>query len=1235
MIRQLFVVGTAVLMLAALGVAQESRGTISGTVTDPQGAVVPGAAVTVTNTGTNVSNKTQTNQAGYFEVTLLNPGSYSVTIEASGFKTLVRSGLDLQTGGRLDLPMHVEVGQAVQSVEVTGQAPLLDVTTAGSGRVLDNRDVTQLPYTAMNPFALQAIAPGMQFTGTISQQRVFDNAGTASYNTDGGVGTGNEFLLDGSPVTGTNGGRAGFVPSAEAVGEIRIEPAPFDASMGHTSGAFITATTKSGTNTYHGSVFDQMQQNRWNATPHFTRLAYNAGIASGSIKSGTPKQASGRLNQPGFSLGGPVRIPKLYNGKDKFFFFFQYDNITQVQPNPNSVLYTVPTPAEKSGDFSALLGVNPVAYTIYDPRSAAVVNGHVTRTPFPGNKGIPILNPAYKFYSPIYPDPNNVAGFVQPDGTNNYYDSSQLAQDRFNSIVNRYDYNLNERYRLTGKWYWNHRHQDNYDWGHTTPLAGIMSNGLVRKNKGGSGDLLVTLNSNNILDIGFSITRYYEGSEKTIQTKYSAADAGLPSYIDAKAGGYDDLPAFNITGVAAPASAGFTQYPSISQIGTTGQVDIKMTSVLKSHTLKYGWDDRRYWYASAGLGYPTGNYTYNNTFMKQADNTTTASNTGLGWAAFMMGLPATISLDTNDTGYYSTRYHSLYIQDDYRVSSRLHFGFGLRFEREGGISERFNRGLSGDFDFGFTPPYAQAVEAAYAAKPLPQLPASQFKVAGGAYYLGTKYDNWTAGTNRFLPNVSAVYQIDQSTVLRAGYGWSADTFNGLNSRPGQNGYSQATTTPVSTDNGLTFCCSVNAASGLSASANPMTDPFPVRSDGTRFTLPYGNSLGSNILDGQGYTFYPHNYTPAIQQRWRIGIQRQITANQVVEVSYNGAYASVPATETLSPLPAQYWATGNTYDAGEQAAMTANVANPFNVANLSSLAQSDPTLYNYLNTISLFKASTVQVQQLLRANPNSAGALKEANAVRAKNTYNDIEALYQRRFSHGFQSSVMYTWARGRQQWQPNEFDPSLAWQVNPDVRPNRFVWTAVWELPFGKGRALLNHGFLQHLVGGWQISWIYQYQSGAPISWSNLFYYGSLDQVVSALNHSDVHSKDIHAWFDPAAVYSNVLNKSDAATGPIPSGFVGFEGRSAFQPGSYQIRQFPQYVDSLRADGIHNWDTKLSRRFVIHERLNLNLGLDMLNTTNHTNFAAPTVTITSTNFGRVTSQSGSSRLIQLNMRIDF
>jgi hypothetical protein len=1233
------------LSISPVCLAQGSRGSITGKVTDPQSAVVPGASVTIRNVLTGVSNKITTNQTGYYEANFLDPGSYSVTVEAPGFKGLVRSGIVVDTGDRLSIDLRLEIGASNQSIQVSGDAPLLDTTSAGGDRVLDNREIAQLPYTTMNPFSLQALTPGVVFTGAPGIARVFDNAGTGSYGgyglvAGGGIIAGDEFLLDGAPVTGTNGGRAGFVPSSQAVGEMRVETSPFDASLGHTGGIFVSATTKSGNNLYHGSGFDQAQNYRWNATPFFTRENYKQGIANGTIAPGTPEQSSGKLSQPGFDIGGPVRIPKLYNGKNKFFFYFEYDKITNIQANPNTPIFTMPTAAERTGDFSALLSVpNASNYIVYDPRTAALVNGHVTRQPFPNNivpQSLIAANPIYNFYTKEYPLPNNPAGYVQPDGTNNYYDGSQPYNDYFNSIVNRYDYVIGDKMRINGKWYWNHRHQDAYDWGHTTSLAGLQSNGLVRQNKGGSGDFLYTFNSTNVLDVGLSLTRYGEGNVKPIIVSGSAKQAGFPAaYQDAMAGGYDALPAVLISGYTV--NNGGLTYPGLGQIGTTGQLTLKMTTIWKSHTLKYGADERRYSYAApVPGGYPAGYFNFDNSYMKQADNTpgSQTTNTGLAWAAFELGLPNSIQATQNDTGYYSTRYHAAYIQDDFRVTGKLRFGFGLRFEREGGTSERFNRGLAGGYNSAYTPPYAQAVQAAYAASPSPLLPASQFLVSGGVNYLGKNYPNWTAGTNRFLPNASMVYSWDAKTVLRVGYGWYSDTFNDFNSRPGQNGYSQTTTTQVSSDNGLTFCCGVGAAGGLS-NTTPLGNPFPLLPGGTHLIQPFGNSLGPDTLDGQSFTYYPRDYSPSLSQRWKASVQREVFHNQVLDVSYNGSYTRYPFNESISYLPGQYWATGNSYNAAEQAAMTANVTNPFYIGNLTGLQQSNPTLYNYLNSISWFTSKTLQTQQLLRANLNAGAALTEAGAVRAKSWYHDVQVLYTKRFSYGILSSVSYTRAFGRQQWQPNSFNPSLAWGLNPNNRPNRLVWNAVWELPFGKGRQWLNHGPAQHLVGGWQLSWVYQYQTGAPVSWGNLFYYGTVDQVVQALDQSATHAANSRQEYSTAAVYSTVFNPSASATAPIPAGFVGFEGRSALQPGSYQTRQFPQYVNGLRADPIRQWDVKVYRRFTLYERLNLNLGIDALNLTNHTQFGAPSLSPTATNFGAVTSQANGSRQLQMNLRIEF
>ncbi|HUA58779.1 MAG TPA: carboxypeptidase-like regulatory domain-containing protein [Verrucomicrobiae bacterium] len=1241
-------------LLAALsyGFAQESRGSILGKVTDPQNAIVPNANVVVTDIATGVSHRTVTNSTGYYEVSFLDPGPYRVEAEATGFKKTSRGPITLDVGDHLSVDLQLQIGQATESVQVTADAPLLDTASAAQGHVLNSRDMAQLPIGTMNPFLMQAMAAGAIFSGSMApdNNRAMDNAASANYDS-GGLGNGtNEFLLDGNPITGTNGGRAGFVPNQDAVDEMRIETSPYDASMGHSIGDFIMVTTKTGTNTLHGSGFWQFQQIRWNATPHYTRLAYQSGLANGTVAPGTPEQASGRLSQPGFSLGGPVYIPKLFNGKNKLFFFVNYSHITSIAPPNSTPIYSVPTAAERNGDFSALLvgTANPTQYIVYDPRSASLVGGQVTRTPFPNNT-LPasiMTNPITKFYSQLYPLPNNPAGLLQPDGTNNFYDGGQPDNDYFPDFTTRIDYNIDAKQRLNGKYYFDGRTSDQYDWAHSTPLAGVESNGLYRPARGASIDYTRTLRATSVLDVILSVSQYSEGDKKPIDFKYNAQAVGLPSYIDQKAGAADSLPWINIAGVANAASTSFIGEPGLNQRGTTGQFTVKLVTVHGNHTFKYGWEERRYHYAYVNpLGNVTGYYTFSNTYDMQAQNTPSnqTTTTGLGWASFLMGMPTAMSLDTNSVPYDSTDYHAGFFQDDFRVTSRLRIGFGLRFEREGGTTERFNQGLAGMYDFSYVPPYASAVQAQYASllssppasvsastvQMLQQgMPASQFVLSGGVSYLGQKWSNLTSGTTRFLPNASVVYQINPKTVFRAGTAWYSDTFNSFgatSTRPLLNGYNQSTSTTITTDHGLTFCCGVGAAANIGG-VNPLMNPFPVLASGSRFVLPVGNALGSGILDGQGFTYYPRDYTPAWEQKASAGIERQIYGNHMIDVSFNFGYASVPFTQTQSPLPAQYWNFFDTRSSTVDTLMQTNVPNPF-LAALPSIQTSNPTLYNYLSTIGIFTTSTLQVQQLLRAHPNAGFGLSEYDALRGKVIDDEIHLQYTKRMSHGFQETVLYSYMWGRQQWLPNQFNTTPSWQLNPNIRPNRLVWNSVWELPFGKGRQWLTNGPLQHIVGGWELAWTYTYQTGPLISWGNNYYYGSIDQIVNALNHDQVHSQNINLWYSNSAVWQG-------STAP-PSGFVGFEGRSSAQPNTYQARVFPQYINSLRADGIRDWDVRVARSFRLYERMNLMLALDMFNMTNHTQFTAPNTTVTSSSFGVLSGQSNWPRILQFNVRVQF
>lgn len=1218
------------LLMVCTMAAQESRGSITGRVSDPQGSMISGATVTVTNIRTNETRVTTTNSTGYYEVSFLEPSEYTISAEISGFKKSVLSGITVNVAARLDIPIQLSIGAVAETVTVTAETPLLDTTSASGGRVLDQKQLINLPFSDLNPFALSALAPGMQWTGQPEYRRPFDNGGTSAFSTAGGVGQ-NEYTIDGQPITGTNR-RVGYTPPADAVTEFKLETANFDASNGFSSGALINVVSRGGTNEFHGSAFDQHWQQRWNATPHFTRLKWEDDVRAGRLTKDSQKQGTGRSNNFGFSASGPVFIPKLVDLRNKVFWTFTYNGIKQSKAETtDSVNVTVPQTAWFQGDFSEMLNAPNGAnlYTIYDPRSATLQNGRVVRTPFPNNKGIPTLNPMAAAYAKIFPAPNNVPGVVTPEGRNNYLAFAMPKNEDFKAVQNRYDWVVSQNHRLNARWQYNNRLANEYDWTYET-MPGLHSNGLTRINKGGGFNYLWTLSANHILDTSVSLSRFEEGSQRTVPLQFKPTDVGLPAYLDARAGTNHALPRLDFDTLEDVSDS----YPVIGGIGTTGEIRVTMTSIKSNHTFKYGVQHRLNWWTGRGPGNSSGIFQFRNNWTRRADNDNVAAQHVHEFASFLMGLPNGMQIDTNDSVFLSTPRTGLFIQDDFRLTDTIRLSLGLRWEREGGMTERFNRGIAGDFIGDIEQPFTALAKTAYAANPIPEVAASSFNPVGGTAYLGTgKYNSYTKGSDVFLPKLGIVWSANPKTVFRAGYGMYSDTLNSNNTRPDTFGYNQATSTPMSNDAGLSFCCGVGASNGIGVGKTPLSDPFPVRTDGTRFDEPYQSALGPLARVGRGYTSIPWNFYPARQHRWRIGVQREIVRDLMVDVSYNGAYSRIPVNQRVDFLPEQYWSTGMLRNQDNDNLMNANVANPYNIKNLAALQTSDPQLYRYMSGQGFFTSSVIRRHQLIR----QYGFMGETQGLRpgadfgdslGEVTYHDIQLLVERRFSKGLSTSFMYTNATSDEaDVYYNQFDSKPSSRPADQVRPHRIAWSGSYELPLGKGRSVVREGFLSHIIGNWNVGWVYQRQGGAPSDWGNRFFYGDLDNVEALFNSKAVHEKDIHQWFDSSIAYRG--------TGAIPSGFQGFEGRSNQQPGDYHVRMFPYRLTSLRQDGIRNWDLKIERIFPITETARARFSVDALNATNHTNFSNANTDPTSGNFGRVTSQRGLSRVIQFTLRMEF
>src|SRR5262249_42352219 len=354
--------------------AQEVRATIGGKVTDSQGALIPGASVTLTSDETNVKQTTETNESGNWAVRFLLPGKYRFSVSATGFKTAERSGITLQTGDVKQIDVQMEIGASTQSVEVVSEVPLIDTTAATSGTVITNKEIFEMPSSSHVPTLLATLSPGVTAqdqNGNVAHMWSY-NAGS-QMTADGGRNNvySNNFQLDGMPNT-QHDGNVSFIPPMDSVQEFRVQTNAYDASIGRQAGSTVNMQTRAGGKDYHGTAYWWNQNNILNANLFQTNLV-----------GGTVPPI--HFNEWGATFGGPVRIPKLYNGKDKKVFFFSYDD-TWHQARGRGSTRSMPTALERKGDFSQSFTTQSgqrFPIQVYDPQTATGATG--ARTLFPGN----------------------------------------------------------------------------------------------------------------------------------------------------------------------------------------------------------------------------------------------------------------------------------------------------------------------------------------------------------------------------------------------------------------------------------------------------------------------------------------------------------------------------------------------------------------------------------------------------------------------------------------------------------------------------------------------------------------------------------------------------------------------------------------------------------------------------------------------------------------------------------
>src|SRR5688572_24034069 len=773
------VIGGALLSLvfALPVIAQEVRGNISGTVRDA-GGVVPGASVEITNTDTGVSQRLITNATGYFEAPLLQPGNYQVSVEMQGFKKTTRAGIALGVGQQVSLPFTLEIGGITEEVTVRAEAPLLDTSSVSSAQTFDTRMVESLPMISNMPIMLTRFAAGVNPTPTqtLVSQGFADGTTTAAGEVFGGVGS-NTYSIDGATNSGT-GRRLATSPNADMIEEMRVESSNFDASIGHGLGLQISMLTKAGTSQYRGTGNYQFWSNRFNALNPNQRATFS--------ERAKELYDAGRSHSAAWTLGGPVAIPKLVRGT-KMFFFANYSYVNDFIPGKNQGTSTVPAnERHANGDFSDLLALpNGAQYQIYDPltvRRDPNNPNRFIRTPF-ANNVIPanrIVNPLYSLYRRMVPPPNQ--NFVE-NGTTpaaNYYQGGQPDSPVSHLYAARLDTNLSDADRVFVRFSGNTFLEGVNDWTYEVPeFAGLHSLDRSRYNWAVVGNWTHTT-GRTVFDTQVASNRFFQGDLRRRLHEYKPTDMGFPTYLDEFCAVQGDcmLPQVTI-GTGANAYQGISGGRSSDDTATNYQGTFNVTRIAGQHTVRGGVDARLAQRQRGPGGNPSAALTYSNEFTRQASDTAqlTPSNIGLSLAAFMLGIPSTITATIQPEIDLSNHYFAAFAQDSWRVAERLTVNVGLRVEWEDGIAERNGRMIAG-FDPNAPLAIAGAVQAAYARNPLAQLPASSFQVAGGPVYQNARDAGATSKPETMLmPRLSLAFKIDNRTVVKGGYGMYYDTLN--------------------------------------------------------------------------------------------------------------------------------------------------------------------------------------------------------------------------------------------------------------------------------------------------------------------------------------------------------------------------------------------------------------------------------------------------------------------------
>ena len=1036
--------------------AQDPRGFLSGTVTDSSGAVIPSAPVVLKHTRTGVNSRLSTNPVGVYEASYLPTGEYTITVDFTGFKGFTRT-IELRIGDRLRVDVTLEPGASTERIQVTAETPVLETSNATVGQVIDQKILANMPIRSGSIAWLYSLAPG-----TTLSALPFDgpwNVDQSSAVRVGGSGLGGvDYNIDGVS-NNAYGGRTAFVPPADMVEEVRVDTSSFDAAVGHTSGGQINVSLKSGGNAVHGALGFSVASG-----PMMTRNFFTNGfifdpttgpITPKKIKDNTPFT---RWQRQSAAVGGPVYIPKLYDGRNRTFWMFGYQAHNRLRTVAGPV--SVPTEAMRRGDFSALLTVGS-SYQIYDPFSTTVEGVRFRRQPVPNN-----ILPASRIsldaqrYIKYFPLPN-AAGTA--DFTNNYVFARPDKQDLYQPII-RIDHNWNDRWRTFGRYA---QSVFNGSFDKFVPGSDVRGRLRQRPYKGVALDTVATLSASLTLDVRYGYTWFSE-KQAFVNQGRDLTEFGFPSSLTSR---------LDPRGVTFP----LVTVNGMLPLGNDGGFDQRyythsLLSVLNwthgKHSTRFGFDGRLTYDNSTTYGNVSPALTFGDTFTRgPLDNAPGAPGAGQNFASLLYGIPTAGGIDINDSRAESSPFHSLFVQDDWRIAKTFTINAGLRWEYEGQISERYDRN-SADFDFVTPNPIQAQARLNYAAAPIDQIAPANFSTLGGLTFVGKNGVPRLlrpASYNTFMPRLGFAWNMTPRTVMRAGYGIYYGLIGADFTDVSQPGFNRRTNIVSSNDNGRTYSAT-------------LSNPFPGGVD-----QPEGASQGLSTFLGRAPGFFAAEGRRPYTQRWSYNLQLSPFARSVIELGYQGNRATRLRVNTdFNALPLQYLSTSPTRDNDRINFLTAAVPNPFR--NIEA----------FRGTAFFTNANTTR-NQLLRPYPHFGALITGLPSGSA--WYHALTARFERRFGQGFMVQTNYTWSKAMEAAEYlNQGDAQPAHLISDLDRTHRITFAGMYELPFFRRN---------RWIGGWQIQAIYQGQTGPPINFGNVAYSGTYQQM-------EVSKPTVQQWFNTA-----------------------------------------------------------------------------------------------------------------------